>query len=121
MSNLEKQIEIEHAKLQIRHFVSTALFILFAFMALMSTAVISALAKWSGEDFKSKMIGILISFLYFVITLSLTLLFQQISFYSKDELTFSGWTDDRELIYKYKSEILAERKLREEGLRNEHD
>lgn len=121
MSNLEKQIEIEHAKLQIKHFVSTALFIFFAFMALMSTAVISALAKWLGEDFKSKMTGILISFLYFVITLSLTLLFQQISFYSKDELTFSGWTDDREFIYKYKSEILAERKLREEGLRNEHD
>lgn len=121
VSKLQKQIEIEHKKLKIKHFVSTALFILFALMTLASTLVISALARWAGDDFKSKMIGILISFLYFAITFSLTLLFQNISFYSKDDLEIAGWTENYETVYKYKSEIMAEEKLRERGFWNEHD
>lgn len=112
----EKQVKIEHIKLQIKHFVSLAIFFLFAMMTLGTLFVVSALAGWAGDNGKKVIIGLIISILYFAITLGLTILFQWISFNSRDDYMIAGITRNRDVVWKYKSEILAERKLKERGL-----
>jgi len=112
----EKQVKIEHMKLQIKHFASFSIFLLFAMMTLGTLFVIPMLARWAGYDGKKVIAGLIISILYFVITLGLTILFQWIRFNNQDDYMIAGSARNHDVIWKYKSEILAERKLRERGL-----
>lgn len=116
MRTYEEQVKIEHAKLSIFHTAFIVLEIIFFFLTLCVLPLIAILASWAGENFKMKLIGIAISFLYFFVTCGLTILFQNMAFKNKDDLMIAGRTMDYDTIWKYKSEILAERKMKERGL-----
>ena len=111
----EERVRVEHIKLSIAHAVFFALEIVFAILALLVQLLVPVLASWAGENLKMKLIGIAISFLCFGITLGLTLLFQNMAFNSRDELEIAGWTENYDVVYKYKSEILAEIKMGKRG------
>lgn len=116
MRTYEEQVKIEHAKLSIFHTAFIVLEIIFFFLTLCVLPLIAILASWAGENFKMKLIGIAISFLYFFVTCGLTILFQNMAFNNRDDLMIAGRTMDCDTIWKYKSEILAERKMKERGL-----
>lgn len=113
----EKQVSIERVKLRIEHFIFSSISAVFAIMTWLSLVVIHILGSWAGDSIKLKVIGIMASILYFLITLGLTMLFMDFAFYSSDDWLLVGY--DYELhcgIRKYRSEIRAERKLKEKGL-----
>lgn len=111
MRTYEEQARVEHIKLIIAHAVFFSLEIVFAILAFLVQLLVPALASWAGENLKMKLIGIAISFLCFGITLGLMLLFQNMAFNSRDKLMIAGWTENYDVVYKYKSEVLAERKM----------
>lgn len=112
----EKQVSIEHVKLSIAYFVCMVCESAFAFFTLMTPMVIRFLASWAGEDLKMKIIGTIISFLYLTVNSGLTVLFISLAFDSKDDYIIAGRAKDGDVIWKYTSEILAERKLKSRGI-----
>lgn len=116
MRSYEEQVRIEHTKLVFARAVFIILEIIFAILTLSVLILIPALAHWAGENLKMKITGMAISFLYFAFNCGLTILFQNMAFKNKDDLMITGHTSDCDTIWKYKSEILAERKMKERGL-----
>ena len=112
----EKQVKIEHIKLSIIHAIFSFLELIFFFLTICTLPLIALLGNWAGNSFKLKIIGMTISFLYFFVTCVLTILFQNIAFNNKDDFMISGHTRNFDTIWKYKSEILAEKKLRKKGV-----
>ncbi len=116
MRSYEEQVRIEHTKLVVAHAVFVILEIIFAILTLSVLILIPVLAHWAEENIKTKIIGMAISFLYFAFNCGLAILFQNMAFNNKDDLIIAGCTMDYDTIWKYKSEILAERKTKEWGL-----
>lgn len=112
----DKQVNIERMKLTFFHAMFIALEILFFFLTLHTLTLTALLAAWAGEDTKMKFIGVAIASIYFAVTCGLTIFFQGKAFDNKDDHMIAGYTKDGDIIWKYTSEILAERKLREKGI-----
>ena len=117
VEEFEKRVKIEHIKLQIKHFIFSAITAIFAIMTWLSLLVIYILRNLAGHDTERKIIGIFVSLLYFIIALGLTMLFMDFDFNSRDDCLLVGYDRDLDCeIRKYRSEIMAERYLKKKGL-----
>lgn len=117
VEEFEKRVKIEHIKLQIKHFIFSAITAIFAIMTWLSLLVIYILGNWAGHDTGRKIIGIFVSLLYFIIALGLTMLFMDFEFNSRDDCLLVGYDRDLDCeIRKYRSEIMTERYLKKKGL-----
>lgn len=112
----EKQVNIERMKLTFFHAIFITFEMLFFFLALHTLTLTALLAAWAGESTEMKCVGMAITSIYFTVTCGLTIFFNGKAFDNRDDYMISGYTRDGDIIWKYKSEILAERKLNEKGV-----
>ena len=112
----EKQVNIERKKLISFHTMFTTIEMIFFFLALNTLPLSASLARWAGESAQIKSIVMIITSLYFTVTCGLAIFFQGRAFNSRDCYMIAGCTKDGDVVWKYASEILAERKLREKGI-----
>lgn len=112
----EKQVNIERMKLTFFHAMFTTLEMIFFFLALNTLPLSATLASWAGESAQMKSIGMIITSLYFTVTCGLAIFFQGKAFDNRDCYMIAGCTKDGDVVWKYASEILAERKLKEKGI-----
>lgn len=112
----EKQVNIERMKLTFFHAMFITLEMLFFFLTLQTLILTALLAAWAGESTEMKCVGMAITSLYFTFTCGLTIFFQGKAFDSRDDYMIAGCAKDGDVIWKYTSEILAERKIRARGI-----
>lgn len=107
----ERQIKIEHIKLSIKSNIFCTLSALFAVSGAFFPVVTMILAVVAGDDTKMKVICILASILYLAATLGLSLLFIIFSIRNDDDF-IPIKLENGIFIRKYRSEILAEKKIK---------
>lgn len=112
----ERKVKIERRKLSIKSNIFCVLSAVFMLAGASSPVVAKILATIARDDTKMKVICIFTCLIYLALTVGLSSLFAILSLRNDDDFMPTGRRGLTGMIYKHRSEILAERKLEKKGL-----